>query len=160
VEGTGQMPRDDDIDVRLRGRYAQFLNGKITVDDLDDEELAQGRLKASDGTFRGRPPRVIPAEMVQAMRREWMSRAEARLRDALMEVGLQGMINIAKDERVDPAVRLRAQQTIIERTMGKVPDKVVLAAEDPIEALFRGILSDPVGLVPHEPSAEEREMLS
>lgn len=137
-----------------------FINGQITVEDLDDDELAQGRLKAIDGSFRGRPPALIPSEMVQAMRREWMSRAEGKLREALMEVGLQGMIDIAKDERIDPAVRLRAQQTIIERTMGKVPDKVVLAAEDPVEALFRGILNDPLGLAPREFSAEERQMLS
>lgn len=152
---------DDDTYIRLRGRYAEFLNGLITVDDLDDEELAQGRLKSSDGTFRGRPPAVIPAEMVAAMRREWLSRAEAKLRDALMEVGLGGMIEIAKDKSIDPSVRLRAQQMIIERTMGKVPDKIHIAAEDPVESLFRSILNDPLGLAPapHEPSAEERALL-
>lgn len=150
---------DDDMYLRVTGRYAQFLNGLITVEDLDDEELAQGRLKASDGSFRGRPPTVIPAEMVQAMRREWMSRAQAKLREALMEVGLGGMIEIAKDKTVDPSVRLRAQMAIIERVMGKVPDKIEIAAEDPVEALFNRILNDPFGLAPHEPSAEERALI-
>lgn len=151
---------DDDMDIRLRGRYALFLNGKITVEDLDDDELAQGRLKAMDGTFRGRPPRVIPTEMVQAMRREWMSRAEAKLRDALMDKGIGTLVALAGDDNIDAGVRLRAAERIIERTMGKVPDKVEIRAEDPIETLFRGILNDPFGLAPHEPSAEEREMLS
>lgn len=152
---------DDDMYLRIQGRYAQFLNGKITVEDLDDEELAQGRLKASDGTFRGRPPRVIPAEMVQAMRREWLARAEAKLRDALMEKGIGTLVELAED-CPDPAVRLRAANAIIERTMGKVPDRVHIAAEDPVESLFRSILADPNGLAPapHEPSAEERELLS
>lgn len=149
---------DDDMYIRLRGRYAEFLQGKITVEDLDDDELAQGRLKSSDGTFRGRPPQVIPAEMVQAMRREWMSRAEARLREALLENGIGTLTDLAKNSP-DDSVRLRAAQAIIERTMGKVPDKVVLAAEDPIETLFKGILTDPFGLAPHEPSAEERMLL-
>lgn len=154
------MP-DDDMYLRLKGRYAQFLNGVITVEDLDDEELAQGRLKASDGTFRGRPPRVIPADMVQAMRREWLSRAEAKLRDALMEKGIGTLVSLAGDESIDPAVRLRAADKIVERTMGKVPDRVHIAAEDPVESLFRSILSDPYGLAPapHEPSAEERALL-
>lgn len=151
---------DDDMYIRLRGRYAEFLSGKITVEDLDDEELAQGRLRSSDGTFRGRPPTVIPAEMVQAMRREWLKRAQNTLAEALLDVGIRGMIELAKDPLVDPAVRLRAQQVIIERTMGKVPDKIEIAAEDPVETLFRKILNDPFGLAPHEPSAEEREMLS
>lgn len=153
---------DHDMYIRLRGRYAEFLNGKITVDDLDDDELAAGRLKASDGTFRGRPPAILPTEMVQAMRREWLSRAEGKLREALMEHGIGTLTALAKDERVEPAVRLRAAEKIIERTMGKVPDRVQIAAEDPVESLFRSILADPNGLLPapHEPSAEEREMLS
>jgi hypothetical protein len=152
---------DDDMQIRLRGRYAQLLNGTLSVEDLDDEELAQGRLKSSDGSFRGRPPRVIPADLVQAMRREWLSRAEAKLRDALMEKGIGTLVSLAENEDVDPAVRLRAADKIIERTMGKVPDRVHIAAEDPVESLFRSILADPHGLAPapHEPSAEERALL-
>lgn len=149
---------DDDHYIRVTGRYALFLSGKITVEDLDDDELAQGRLKASDGTFRGRPPTVIPAEMVQAMRREWLSRAQARLAEALMEKGIGTLVQLAESS-LDDAVRLRAATAIIERTMGKVPDKIEIAAEDPVETLFRKILNDPFGLAPHEPSAEERELL-
>lgn len=151
------MP-DDDFYIRVTGRYALFLSGKITVEDLDDDELAQGRLKAVDGTFRGRPPKTIPADMVAAMRREWISRAEARLREALMEKGIGTLVDLASNA-VDESVRLRAAQGIIERTMGKVPDKIHVQAEDPVETLFRRILADPDGLVPHEPSAEERALL-
>ena len=151
---------DTDKYIRLQGRYAMFLSGALTVDDLDDDELAQGRLKSVDGTFRGRPPRVIPTEMVQAMRREWLSRAEARLREALLEKGIGTLVALAENTLVDDNVRLRAAQTIIERTMGKVPDKIELKSADPVEALFRSILGDPDGLIPHEPSAEERALLT
>lgn len=153
---------DDDFYQRITGRYALLMNGIISVEDLDDEEVARGQLKASDGTFRGRPPKTVPMELVQAMRREWLSRAEAKLRDALMEKGLGTLTELAGDKTVDAGVRLRAAQTIIDRTMGKVPDKVVVAAEDPVEALFRSILADPNGLAPapKELSADEREMLS
>lgn len=153
---------DDRVTFEATGRYALFLNGIIKIEDLDDEEVARGQLKASDGTFRGRPPKTVPMELVQAMRREWLSRAEAKLREALMEKGIGVLTELAGNELVDPSVRLRAAQTIIERMMGKVPDKVVLAAEDPVEALFRSILADPMGLgpAPHELSADEREMLS
>lgn len=156
---------EHDTYVRLRGRYAELLSGKLSVEDLDDEEVAMGRLKAADGTFRGRPPVVVPAELVQAMRREWLSRAEDKLREALLERGIGTLTELAGSDRVDPAVRLRAAQALIERVMGKVPDKIQLAAEDPVEALFRNILADPEGLrdphpVPRELSAEERELLS
>lgn len=152
---------DDDMYIRLRGRYAEFLAGKITVEDLDDEELAQGRLKSVDGSFRGRPPAVIPTEMVQAMRREWLKRANARLAEALLEKGIGTLVELA-GSAFDEGVRLRAADKLIERTMGKVPDKIEVAAEDPVETLFRKILNDPFGLQQagiHEPTAEEREML-
>jgi hypothetical protein len=153
-----------DTYVRLRGRYAELLDGRLKVEDLDDEELAHGRLKAVDGTFKGRPPSVIPTELVQAMRREWLSRAESKLRAALHEHGIGTLTKLAADTTIDPAVRLRAAEKIIERTMGKVPDRVHIAAEDPVETLFRSILADPEGLtgpeVPKELSADERELLS
>lgn len=152
-----------DTYIRVTGRYAELAQGIITYDDLDDEELARGQLRSADGTFRGNRPNLIPKEMVDAMRRAWMGRAEARLREALLKHGVGVLIELAKDPLVDPAVRLRASEKIIERTMGKVPDKVEMSVEDPVETLFKKILSDPNGLeapVLHEPSAEERELLS
>lgn len=156
---------DDDIKVRLRGRYALFMSGKIKVEDLDDEEVARGQLRNAAGGFSGRPPTVVPAELVQAMRREWLSRAEEKLRNALLEKGIGTLTELAGSDRIDPAVRLRAATVLMERVMGKVPDKIQLAAEDPVETLFRNILADPEGLadphpVPKELSAEERELLS
>ena len=152
---------DHDAYFRLQGRYAEFMAGNITVEDLDDEELAAGRLKASDGTFRGRPPKLVPAELVQAMKREWLSRAQGKLQEALMQKGIGTLVDLASNS-IDDGVRLRAAQAIIERTMGKVPDKIEVAAEDPVETLFRKILNDPFGLQqsgPHEMTAEERELL-
>lgn len=139
-----------------------LISGELKVTDLDDEELSRGRLRDKGGGFRGRPSLVMPTEMVQAMRREWLNRANARLREALLEKGIGTLVMLADDARIDPAVRLKAANMIIERTMGKVPDKVEIVAEDPIEALFRGILNDPRGLAPapQEFTAEERMMLS
>jgi hypothetical protein len=150
---------DHDTYVRLRGRYAELLSGKLKVEDLDDEELARGRLRDKAGGFTGRPPTVVPGTLVQAMRREWLSRAEAKLREALMEKGIGTLTQLAGDENIDPAVRLRAADKLIERTMGKVPDRVQVSAEDPVETLFRSILNDPAGLAPRELSAEERALL-
>lgn len=150
---------DDDYYVRVTGRYALLAQGHLSVEDLDDEELSRGQLKDKNGQFRGRPPKMVPNELLQAMRKEWLSRAEAKLREALYEGGIKTYVDLAKDTTIDPGVRLRAADRITERTMGKVPDKVQIAAEDPVETLFRNILNDPLGLVPHEMSAEERAML-
>lgn len=103
---------------------------------------------------------VVPGEMVAAMRREWLSRAEAKLRSALHDKGIGTLVELAGNKAIDPGVRLRAANLIIERTMGKVPDKIQVSAEDPVEALFRSILEDPHGLAPYEPSGEELDLLS
>lgn len=158
-----ERPREEQVWVS--GRYAMLIRGEIKIEDLDDEEVAQGRLKDKNGKFSGRPPKMLPQELVTAMKREWLTRAENRLRDALLEHGIGTLVSLAKDDRIDPAVRLRAADKLIERTMGKVPDRVHIAAEDPVETLFRQILNDPEGLLqkdppPKELSAEERAMLS
>jgi len=150
---------DDDVYIRLQGRYAMLAQGVISVEDLDDEELARGQLRAADGSWRGKPPKLVPAALIQAMRREWMGRAEAKLREALLTHGLGVLVELASDPTIDASVRLRASQTIIERTMGKVPERITVAAEDPVETLFRSILADPAGLAPVELSAEERALL-
>lgn len=144
---------------RLQGRYRDLYEGKIKIEDLDDEEVARGQLRCVDGTFKGRPPRALPADLVNAMKREWLSRAQDTLKQALLESGVGTLVKLSRDDRIDPGVRLRAANAIIERLMGKVPERVTLAAEDPIETLFRKILADETGLVPHEPTAEERELL-
>ena len=151
--------------VYLGGRYALLLSGELSVDDLDDEELARGQLKDKNGRFQGRAPKVVPQQLVSAMRNELVKRAQNNLRQALLKSGIKTLTQLAENA-VDESVRLRAAQAIIERTMGKVPDKVQIAAEDPVEALFRSILNDPEGLTGpqlpavYEPSFEERLMLS
>lgn len=150
----------DDYYQRVTGRYAMLAQGILKVEDLDDEELARGQLKDKNGVFTGRPPKLLPQELVQAMRREWLGRAESKLRAALMESGIGTLVDLAKNKNIDESVRLRAAQTIIERTMGKVPDKIEIRAEDPVEQLFRNILADPRGLAPKEFTADERQMLS
>jgi hypothetical protein len=149
---------DTDTYIRVTGRYAMLAQGLIDVADLDDDELSQGRLKDKNGNFSGRPPKMIPMELVQAMRREWLSRAEAKLRNVLYD-SLDGYAELARDKTIDPSVRIRAMDRIVERTMGKVPDKVQISAEDPIEALFRKVLEGDDALVPYEPSAEERALI-
>ena len=136
-----------DVEVRVSGRYAELLQGYITVADLDDEELARGKLRDKNGDFRGGQPNMLPVQMVDAMRNELYRRANENLQAALMGPGIKTLVDLATGS-VDDKVRLKAATTIIERMMGKVPDRVKLSAEDPVEKLFRDILADPHGLAP------------
>lgn len=147
------------MELRDNTRLAQFLRGELSVSDLDDEEIARGQIRNRSGTWAGTPPRSMPTELVHAMRREFHARAQQKMRDVVFEKGIGTLAELAGNKVIDEGVRLRAAALLLDRALGKVPDKIEVVAEDPLEALFRSVLGDPRN-VPHEMSADDREMLS
>lgn len=113
--------------VQVTGRMKQLISGEITVDDLDDEELMSGQFRDKSGNLNGRS-KVVPKAMHQEMQRRLLQRGHEKIRsdffDAIDVVG-----SIMRDDQNDPAVRLRAANTIIERTAGKTPEKVEMSVE-------------------------------
>lgn len=141
--------------VRLGGRYAAFIRGEITIDDLDEEELARGRLRDKNGQFNGRAPKVIPAAFLEGVRQRHQRVMEQRIKYGA-DMALKVMFELMSDPNVESNVRLNAAKEWVNRHQGKVPDKIIHAEEDPFEALYREILADPEGLesfvpVPAEP---------
>ena len=150
----GKMPQEH---MRVSGRMAQLLNGEISVADLDDEELARGRCRDMNGGFSGRTPRIVPREMQQEMVRRLLQRGEEMFRESYIDA-LRVLREIMTDPNNSASDRLKALNMVVERTAGKVPDRIHLAAEDPVETLFRKILSDPDGrLEPVPPPKEAAE---
>ena len=145
--------------VRISGRMAQFMAGDISIEDLDDEELARGQFRDANGQFSGRPNKLIPREVQQEMIRRLLARGDELWRQGY-NIAIKVHLEIAADPNNSPADRLKAAQYLIERVAGKTPDRIHIAAEDPVETLFRSILQDPEGLkettpVPKEPAASE-----
>jgi hypothetical protein len=106
-------------------RWRLFMEGRITLQDMDDEELSRGTFRAADGTFRGRPPKTVPRTFAQQLSRELLRRADSRVKAQLLEaLRIQHEIAVNGDKDSD---RLRAATQIIERTLGKVPDRVVVS---------------------------------
>lgn len=119
-------------------RYKQFLAGQITVDDLDDEELACcGFRTASGSIFK---PRNVPRELAQAFQRAIYERAQQELRSLTVEAA-QTMGEIMKNKNVEPDIRLKAALSIIERNLGKTPQVIAVAEAKAYEEVFDGILS-------------------
>jgi hypothetical protein len=146
--------------VRIQSpRLRALLSGELKVQDLDDEELARGYPRAEDGTFRGRPPMMIPRVMQDEMTRRLLSRGQEVLKQSYIKA-MENLTNIASDPNVDAATRARTSQYLVERLAGKTPEVIHVAAEDPVESLFKSILADPLGKgemvpVPKEPSKDE-----
>ena len=144
--------------VQFTGRYKALIDGEISVEDLDVEELARGRLKDSGGKFRGRPPKFLPRQIVDAMKAEHYKRVNGILEESLCDM-VKTMREIALDPMIDPATRLKAAIYVYERFMGKTPDRVEVSRGDKVGDVVAKIMYD-IGESPieREIAATEEEL--
>lgn len=112
------------------------------MEELTYEELRRGKLADVNGTFKGRPPAMIPAKFHTMMQRELLKRMQGQIQEQVeraigvvievMEEGEGASETIeSRGERITTKAgtgRLKAAQYIIERVMGKVPDKTEITA--------------------------------
>jgi hypothetical protein len=117
------------ITIELEGKMAQLYKGEITVQDMDNEELARMQFKAADGTFRGRRPNNLPQALVNMMRKELIDRVSEVRRAALAEAN-ETLIKVIRNDSAKDADRIKAALALIEREEGKVPEKVELSTGD------------------------------
>lgn len=123
------------VEARPGSRLDQLLTGKLSVDDLTEEELLTGILNDKNGERSGRPPNLIPRDFHTAVVRRVIEIGEEKLRSGFVEAA-ENLVRMATLEpevepfgpRVDPSV-LRAAQYLYERVAGKIPDKVEHSGE-------------------------------
>lgn len=137
---TGEVTSRLTGSVRIPPRVAALLDGEIDVHELDDEELARGYPRAVDGTFKGKPPDVIPRHMYNRMQRELFERANRELKSGLVDVA-EMMIGFARNTELDPKVRMDCAKWVFERIMGK-PEQALSVDVKKYETIFEGIDRD------------------
>lgn len=108
---------------------AELIAGRISVEDMDNEELVRGQFKDAGGKFRGRPPRLIPREIHDRMRNELLLRGQQLFAESYLNA-IRVYAEIAADPGVEPKARLRAAAMIIERIGGKTPERIELNVGD------------------------------
>lgn len=146
----------------LEKMAAEDMTMQEFVATLTPEELARGQLKAGDGTFRGAPPKWVPAEFHKECIRELMRRGKQLYQIAYIDA-INSMTLIANNPAVEPAQRIKAAQFVIERIEGKVPERLEVGVSEPWQEILTGIVATvpTEGAVPmrpfHEalPSAED-----
>lgn len=111
-------------------RYRAFIDGEITVEDLDDEEVQRMQLRNERGTFQGRPPVSLPREFIMAIRMEQQRRFQHWINTVVPEAQ-KAVLELVKSRNLTPgdSTRLKAAQEILERYAGKTPDRVEVKAE-------------------------------
>jgi hypothetical protein len=147
------------ITMRLGKRWSQIITevkaGQYTWDEfaeeLDPEELARAQLKDRDGTFKGRPPSLVPRQFqlacVREIQRRFNEKVQTRLLDAVDE-----LIDLSKIGRMDGKDRAKILVYLIERVMGPVPKTVHVTADEPWQGLLtQGLLRPREEGVPASP---------
>jgi hypothetical protein len=115
--------------------WAEFCEG------LDEEELARGQLKAQDGSFKGRPPSLVPREFLLACQREHKRRFEELFQSDVINVAKQ-YLKLAQDESVKVETRAKMLQYAMERVFGGIPKELKVSQEAPWEQMVVNVFSD------------------
>lgn len=116
---------------KISPRYQQFMDGTLTMDDLDDEEIMRGQIRAKDGSFRGQPPQMVPREFSRQLiiaRQDVFNKTIAPMvvtaLNTLNEVmGGRGRLGSQDSARVSAA------KLVLERAIGRVPEQIQIQAE-------------------------------
>lgn len=137
---SGTAHGDERALIRLGASNTKILAGAEDLSEWSMEELQAGRRLDKNGGHRGKDPVVIPKAIHDELTKRTLSNAQQMLRDNL-ENAVSTLTMIASDESVEPKDRLRAVNMILERVMGKTPEKVEFSGEAPwMIALQKGIV--------------------
>jgi hypothetical protein len=107
---------------------AMILSGELDVSSWSDEELRRGQRRDRNGKWGGRPPKVIPKAIHNELVKRTYDKASKILQDSLVDA-VTLFATIVRDDKADPAVRLKAATIIVERVMGKEPIKVSVTTQ-------------------------------
>lgn len=113
---------------RAKERWAALLSGVITVEDLDDEELARMQVRGADGGFSGRR-KALPSSIASAMQQEALKRAQADFR-VFAPKAVKRLLEIAENPETSNGDAIRALQIALDRGLGKVAETVRIEGAD------------------------------
>lgn len=109
-------------------RMRDLAEGRLKIEDLDWEELTRGQLRDKNGGFSGKGPALLPREWHDAIAAEIVRGADAQFRKNF-DGAMATMVRMATDPMVPAREQLAAAQYVIERTIGKIPDKQEVKSE-------------------------------
>lgn len=143
--------------VRLGASNTRILTGQDDLSEWDDEELRMGQRRDKNGRFQGSAPRVVPKALHDELIRRTLIEANDLMRENL-PAAVQMLVKIAKSPGVEAKDRLRAISMILDRVMGKSPDKVEISGQSPwLIALQAGVVHVSGNGAEDEPTQEDIE---
>ena len=127
---------------RVSPRMKALMDGEISVEDLDYEELQMGQVRNVKGNFKGRPTDMVPRKFYEALVQELHRRWQAKLNEDI-EPMRQVLRDLATNPKASHDAKYKSAVYLIERAAGKVPEKNEVKLEvSKWEDAIEGILVD------------------
>lgn len=136
--------------LRISAAAADAVDNPELIRDWDDEELRRGRRKDKNGRFAGRDPIVVPTNCYREMMRREFAKANQLMGENLVKAA-QALTNIIESPMSEDKDIIKAAQLLLDRVMGKNPDKLDVSFKTP---MYVGLLAG--GIVPG-PELEQYE---
>jgi hypothetical protein len=149
VAGHDQDIRPRQVHVQLGKRWSAIVmdikSGEYTwaefVEGLTPEELSRGQLRSDDGSFKGRPPKLVPREFHLACQRELKRRFELLFSDQVLAVTEQ-YLQMAQRGVIKDETRAKMLQYAMERVFGGIPKDLRISQEAPWEQMIVNVMGD------------------
>lgn len=152
----GKLRGDERALIRMGKDSTAVMLGMEDLSEWSDEELRRGRKMAKrrgkDGFF-GPDPVVVPKQCIEELYQRTLNKANELMRDSLEEA-VEALTQIATNPSFEPRDRIAAIKLVMDRVMGKEPQKIEATVEVPwMQALKGGI----VAVEPGEPTVADDE---
>lgn len=126
--------------MRVGKGTTRILTGQEDLSQWEDEELRMGQKRAKNGRFSGAPPKIVPKAVHDELVRRTLANAQNLMRENL-ETAVQVLVEIIQGQDTEDKDRLRAISMIMDRVMGKAPERVEVSVEKPwMQAITEGIV--------------------
>lgn len=137
---------------RRKARHAEAAIAEVykPLEEWDEEELARGRPRAEDGSFRGKAPTWISRELHEEILKQFTDATQGELRGlipkalASIQVILESTELDEKGRAVVPyATKLDAAKWVIEHLVGKPTQRVEADISVKLQAVLASALVNP-----------------
>lgn len=145
--------------VRMGVTNTNVLTGKEDISTWDDEELRRGQKRDKNGGWRGIAPVIVPKAIHDELVRRTISKANQLMTENLEEA-VKVLTELVVGQDIEAKDKLRAIGMIMDRVMGKAPEKLEVSGETPpwqiaINAGIVSITSDKLGATPEGDEPED-----
>ena len=127
------------VDIERDYQMYTEVTGFRPVSEWDDAELAHGRPRAKDGTFRGPTPTWVTPMVLAEARKRWQGKTSGALAQYTL-AAVATLRKLMEDPETDARTRADVAKFIYEQVNGKATVKVDMDSSDLVRSFIAGAL--------------------